>query len=433
VPPADAIATFAKAHGLSFEELGKLPKEGSTLGHDTGKVEGAASGKLPGGIDGTIANYTYTYTTTDSDNHTETHHRYYTVVVTQVPESIGFVPSLGFRGAGSSLAGVGSGLTEMRQLKLGDDQQLKDAHAYVYKGTSENWIMQLFSPGLIDWLARSADDFGFELSNGVLCAAREEYKTKAEDLETLCNDAAHIAGAIREESLEETATGGAEADAAKDPDAQDPDMEKALVATPVERPANVVAAVPSFAGHLHRSPSTFFWALWKAVLITLVLNVPGAAIPILLIVAGNYAVLAAIEAALILILFFFIYRKRVRVNSAKYAAEAFFRAYAKDRELTLEEPLKFSATHAEAKLPFKPDRVFSGMLPGGINGSLVLIGDGSKRADRIAVVGGPKGPVAEAGLEAEPQGLTAKDLDTYLEQLAGEVKEAPAAPAAPAG
>ncbi|HVO54476.1 MAG TPA: hypothetical protein VMT37_08695 [Solirubrobacterales bacterium] len=321
----------------------------------------------------------------------------------------------------------------MRQLKLDDDQQLKDARAYVYKGTSESWIEQLFSPAFVDWLARSADDFGFELSNGVLCAAYEEYKTTAAELETLCNDAAHVATAIREESLEETATGGAEAEAAKDPNLADPEMEKALVAVPVESPANLAAAAPSFASHLRRSPSTFFWALWKAVLITLVLNIPAAAIPILLIVAGNYAVLAAIEAALILILLFFIYRKRVRVNSAKYANEAFFRAYARDRELTLEEPLHFSATHAEAKLPFKPDRVFTGMLPGGVNGALVLVGDGSKREDRIAVVAGPKGPVAEAGLEAEPQGLTAKDLDTYLNQLAGEVKETPAAPAAPAG
>jgi hypothetical protein len=432
VPPADAIEAFAKAHGLTFAARGSLPKQGATLERDTGVVGGAASGKLPGGIEGTLAHYTYTYTTTDSDNHTETHHRYYTVVVTTIPESIGFVPSLGFRGSGSSLAGLGSGLTDMRQLELGDDQQLKDARAYVYKGTSENWITQLFSPALIDWLARSPDDFGFELSNGVFCAAYEEYKTTAEALETLCNDAAHVAGAIREESLEETATGGADADAAKDPNANDPKMEAALAAVQTGSPASLGAATGSFASHLRSSPSTFFWALWKAVLITLVLNVPGAAIPILLIVAGNYAVLAAIEGALVLILLFFIYRKRVRVNSAKYANEAFFRAYAKDRELTLEEPLHFSATHAEAKLPFKPDRVFTGMLTGGVNGSLVLIGDGSKRSDRIAVVGGPKGPVAESELEAEPQGLSAKDLDTYLEQLSGEVKEAEGKPAAPA-
>jgi hypothetical protein len=31
--------------------------------------------------------------------------------------------------------------------------------------------------------------------------------------------------------------------------------------------------------------------------------------------------------------------------------------------------------------------------------------------------------VAESELEAEPQGLTTKDLDTYLEQLAGEDRQ----------
>lgn len=73
----------------------------------------------------------------------------------------------------------------------------------------------------------------------------------------------------------------------------------------------------------------------------------------------------------------------------------------------------------------------SGPLPGGGEGSLALCGDGSKRSDRIAVVLGPKGPVAEAGLESEPPGLSTKDLDTFFEQLAGEAREDEAtAPAA---
>lgn len=66
----------------------------------------------------------------------------------------------------------------------------------------------------------------------------------------------------------------------------------------------------------------------------------------------------------------------------------------------------------------------SGPLPGGGEGSLALSRDGSKRSDRVAVVGGPAGPVAESELESEAPGLSAKDLDTDLEQLAGEVREA---------
>jgi hypothetical protein len=431
MPASEVLAKFAESHQLRFAEHVALPREGNALGHDTGQVEGSAAGKLPGGIDGTLAHFTYSYTVTDADDHTHTVHRRLTVVVTQAPESIGFVPSLGFAGSGSELSATGSSLTEVRSLDLGDDRALKDARAYVYKGSSENWVTQLFSPALLDWLARSPDDFGFELSNGVLCVARNEYLTDAGDLETLCNDAAHIAGAIREEALEETAGGDAAADAAKALDPEAPKMEEALAKVAVGSPSNVAEATPAFAGHL-RSASTFFWALGKAALITLVLNVPGAAIPILLIVAGNYAALAAIEAVLIAILLFFIFRKKVREGSKKFAAEAFFRAYAKDRELTPEEPLHFAATHAEAKLPFKPDRVFSGPLPSGVPGALALVGDGSKRSDRIAVVGGPKGPIAESELESEPPGISAKDLDVYLDQLSGELKEAEqTAPVAP--
>ncbi len=431
MPPADAISKFAEEHGLAYSATEKLPEQGDLLCRD-GVVQGAAKGSLPSGIEGILAHYTYTYTWTDSDNHTHHEKRLFTIVVTQVPESIGFMPYLGFSGAGSKLNGLAGGLEEMKKVDLEGHKGLKGASAYAYKGASENWTLQLFSPALIDWLARSDDEFGFELAAGVLCVARDTYLTAPEKLETLCGDAAHLAGLLREESLEETATGGAEAEAAKDPKLDDPKMELALSQVDSGSPGSVGAATNQFASFLRTSPVTIAGALGTAIGLTLILNIPGAAIPIILTVQGAYGVLAAIEGALILIIFFFAYRSRVRKRSQKYAGEAFFRGYAKDRELSLEEPLKFAATHAEAKLPFKPDRVFTGMLPGGVNGSLVLVGDGSKRADRIAVVGGPRGPVAESELEAEPQGLSTKDLDTYLEQLAGEVKEAPAAPAAPA-
>ncbi len=425
MPPADAIAEFAKLHGLAFSEGAELPEQGDLLGRD-GVVEGAATGALPGGIEGTLAHFTYTYTWTDSDNDTHHEERPFTIVVTRVPESIGFMPYMGFRGAGTKLTGLGGSLEDMQKVDLGGHAGLEDAWAYAYEGASPSWTAQLFSPALIDWLARSDDEFGFELAAGVLCVARDTYLNLPEKLETLCGDAAHLAEAIREESLDETATGGAEAEAAKDPKLADSKMETFLADVDSGTPESVGAATGQFAGALRTAPGTILGSLGTAIGITLLLNIPGAAIPIVLSVQGAFALLAAIEGALLLIIFFFVFRGRVRKSSQKYAAEAFFRAYAKRRELTLEEPLRFAANHAEAKLPFKPDRVFTGMLPGGINGSLVLVGDGSKRADRIAVVAGPRGPVAESELQAEPQGLTARDLDTYLEQLAGEASEAAA-------
>ncbi|HEU4705767.1 MAG TPA: hypothetical protein VFS64_01100 [Solirubrobacterales bacterium] len=86
-------------------------------------------------------------------------------------------------------------------------------------------------------------------------------------------------------------------------------------------------------------------------------------------------------------------------------------------------PGGIEGTLANFTYTFKPDRVMSGPLPAGGEGALVLCATAASARDRIAVVLGPKGPVAEAGLEAEAPGLSTKDLDTFLEQLAGEASE----------
>jgi hypothetical protein len=422
---ADSLSKWAAEHGLAFSQTVDLPSQGATLAHSDSRVEGAATGKLPGGIDGSLVHFTYTYTWTDSDDHTHTAVRKFTLAVTQVPESIGFLPYMGFAGSGSELSPT-AGSAEMTKLDLGDDKALDGAHACAYKGSSQSWLTQLLSPALIDWLARSGEDWGFELANGVLCSGRSGYLTDGKALDAICEDAAHIAGAIREESLEELDAGSASLDAAKDPDASDPQMEKALAKVKTEPPAYLTAALPAYRSYARRAGDTFFSALKLAVIVTLVLNVPGAAIPIVAISNGAYLSLAVIEGALILIIFFFAFRSKVKGDAKKYAEEDFFRSYAERRGLKLEEPLHFAAAHAEAKLPFKPDRAMSGPLPGGGEGSLVLCGDGSKREDRIAVVLGPKGPLAEAGLESEAPGLSTKDLDTFLEQLSGEAREAKA-------
>jgi hypothetical protein len=265
----------------------------------------------------------------------------------------------------------------------------------------------------------------------VLTTSRSSRLGDAGALKNLCEEAAHLTAAIAAESDEDSDTGNAASNAAKDPKANDPRMEAALNAVAVSPPESIKAADKAFRGHVARSPRTIGRALRYAALITLLLNIPGAAVPILLGVAGAWGALAAIELALVAIFGFFIYRKDVRQSGSKYSSEAFWRSYAKSRGMKLEEPLHFAATHADAKLPFRPDRVLAGPLPGGGEGSFCVYGDGSKRADRVAVVAGPAGPVAESELEAEPQGLTTKDLDTYLNQLAGEDHEAPRIDAPP--
>jgi hypothetical protein len=422
---ADSIAGFAAANALAFAPRAELPAQGGTLSRPGGRVEAAATGALPGGIEGTLAHFTYTHSYTDSDNHTQTEVRRFTLVVTRIPESIGFLPYLGFAGSESKLDPRAGG-EKMAPIDLGDREGFKGARAYAYAGTSESWLAQLLSPALVEWLARSDENFGFELTDGVLCAGRDGYLNDAATLKTICEDAARLAGALREESLEEVGTGGGAVDAARDPHANDPRMEAALARVQTGSPADALAARGAFSSYLLRSPATIGGSLRFAVALTVVLNVPGVALPITLIGEGLYGPLAVIEIALIAIVFFFSFRSRIRKNSASYAAEAFYRAYARDRKLRLEEPLAFAATHAEAELPFKPDRVFTGTLPGGTHGSLIVSGDGSKRSDRIAVVAGPNGPFAVAELESDKPVLSTEDLDVYAELLAGELAAAPA-------
>jgi hypothetical protein len=418
-----ALEAFAKAKGLSFRHSGSLPPHGNLLNRG-GRVEGVVEGSLPGGVDGSLAYYTYTYTTTDSDGHSTSHTRRFTIVVTSVPQSIGFMPSLGFVGAKSEMTGIGDSLEEVVQVDLGGHAGLKDSRCYRYRGADEMWTRRLFSPGLVDWLGRAEADFGFELADGVLTTSRGGQLADAAALTGLCEEAAHLTAAIAAESEESSGTGNAAGNAAKDPKASDPRMEAALRGVAVSPPESIGAAERSFRRHVARSPRTLGRALRYALIITLLLNIPGAAVPIVLGLEGAWGVLAGIELGLVAILTFFIYRKDLSESGRKYAAEAFWRSYGKARGMRLEEPLHFAATHADAKLPFRPDRVLAGPLPGGGEGCFCVCGDGSKRADRVAVVGGPAGPFAEAELEAEPQGLTTKDLDTYLEQLAGEVRSA---------
>lgn len=417
-----ALAAFAKTHGLGFAETADLPAQGATLTQGSGNVEGAVSGALPGGIEGTLVRFTYVHKSTNSDGQTTEERRPFTLVVTAIPESIGFVPYLGFSGPASKLNPMAGG-EEMAPIELSKSEVLKHGRAYAYAGTRETWLAQLFSPALIQWLERCPEDFGFELSSGTLCGGRSGYVEDPTQLQALCTDVAHLALAIREESLEEVGTGGEEAEAARDPNADDPKLEAALAAVPLDPPANAVAALGAFTSYARRAPATIFGSLRFAILLTLLFNVPGIALPIVFLSEGFYLPLALIEGASILIIFSFSYRSRVRKSAAKYATEAFYRGYAAARELKLEEPLRFAAAHAEAKLPFKPDRVFVGPLPGGGAGTLVLVGDGSKRADRIAVVGGPRGPLAEAELQAEAPGLSAKTLDDYAKRLSTEVAE----------
>jgi hypothetical protein len=66
-----------------------------------------------------------------------------------------------------------------------------------------NWLRQLFSPGLVDWLGSKAPPgFSFELAYGALLGSIETDEPGAADLAALCAATAHVATQVREECEE---------------------------------------------------------------------------------------------------------------------------------------------------------------------------------------------------------------------------------------
>jgi hypothetical protein len=108
--------------------------------------------------------------------------------------------------------------------------------------------------------------------------------------------------------------------------------------------------------------------------------------------------------------------------SSDLAANGFWSEYIRTHHLTEEDPSSFAATHAKANLPGAPIKVLTGDLSG-IQGSLMITGDGSERGDVIAVVAGEAGPVASAPFDVSAPGISTTALDSYTKRLADEIRK----------
>ncbi len=404
----EALTQFAEAHGLAFAAGPELPHKGGLLGEDDLVVGGAATGELPGGESGTLCHLTYTYR---SDDTTRTVER--TAAVLRVSESIGFAPYLGSQG------GPGTGGYSTKNVKLDGGGSLRAA-----EGVNDAWLVELLSPAFSDWLARSPDDFQWELADGVLCASRGGHLGGESELARICSDAAHIATTVREECLEEVESGEAKRSAVRPKrKAEDRLVESILSRTTFGHPPKDVAeSRPQFRRLVVRHPSTYFISLFMTLAFMLVANVIGGGIfGLLLNLPSPGRAVLIFELCLFAVIGFFVLRSQINGTSQRLAVEGFWREYARTRDLRFEDPSSFAATHAKADLPGAPTRVMSGGL-GGVDGSLMLTGDGFTRGDSIALVAGETGPVASADFEVSAPGASAKALDSYVERLAAELR-----------
>ena len=405
------LAEFAQAHGLTVSDTAELPATGALLGEDDLEVEGAATGVVADGEPGTLCHLTYTYRSNDT---TQTAKR--TAVVIRLPESIGFAPYL-------ASSGVNLAAGPVKKVKLEDGGSLLAAD-----GINDPWLTELLSPAFTHWLSRNPDDFAWELADGVLCVSREGHITGEEKLAALCSDAARIATTVREECLEEVDSGQASQTAAKPRKLAG---HARLAAAILDRttfdhpPADVASARPQFHRLVVRHPSTYFIALFMTLAWMLGINVIGGGIFGLLLNLPNPGRAVLIfELLLFVVVGYFVLRSQINGLTETLSREGFWREYARTRGLRFEDPHAFAAANAKAGLPGTPKRVLTGAF-GGVPASLMITGDGSKRGDSIALVGGPTGPIATAELDLSAPGASAKALDAYVDELVLDLKTQP--------
>jgi hypothetical protein len=409
------LQEYAKAHGLDYAKRIDLPKSGALLEKSDLSVEGAAAGLISGSERGALCYLHYSYV---SDDHTHEVDR--TAAIVRVPESIGFLPYLA------------SGPTMI----LGRETKTKEldggGSVRVSAGANDAWLTELFSPAFAEWLSRNPAGFDWELCDGVLCASRDGHIADETELQALCDDTEHIAATIREQCLQEVDTGEAQRTAAKTTSNRKvgAKLSDAILARTTfdHPPADVQSARPQFRHLLVRHPSIYFNALWITLLIMIGVNIIAGGLYGLLLNLGNPGQAVIIyQVILFVIIFPLVLRSQINGMSSDLASNGFWSEYIRTHHLTEEDPSTFAATHAKANLPGAPIKVLTGEL-GGVQGSLMITGDGSKRGDVIALVAGEAGPVASAPFDVPAPGISTAALDSYTKRLADELREQQATP-----
>lgn len=194
--PDSTYAAFAARRGLEpvpALDLGALTPllvESKHCG-----IAPAARGKLAGEVEGVVGHLAYTRNKTFRFN----------VALVEVHGSTPFAPRLFCIRRGRSTRddefyGFGA-----RYSKLWTESEKLNQRYTVSTGPyqDENWMRQLFSPALVDYLAtKPPADFSFELAYGILLGSVEADDPGPEGLAALCDATVHVAERIARESGE---------------------------------------------------------------------------------------------------------------------------------------------------------------------------------------------------------------------------------------
>jgi hypothetical protein len=187
------LESYARQHKLKAAENASVGALTPLLARGGG-FEVAFTGKLPGGLEGTLARYSYSAGMGFT----------FTVAMSEIPESTEFVPRIACEQRGRHETNIHYGF-EIRSDKLWQESVALNDRYVITTGAfqDDNWMRQLFSPALIDYLAKEPPKgFSFELTYGTYLASIEEDDPSTEALDAFCEAASHVAERLRAECHE---------------------------------------------------------------------------------------------------------------------------------------------------------------------------------------------------------------------------------------
>jgi hypothetical protein len=199
------FASYAQERNLTRQTNAPLPAATSLLRRgDSRHADEALTGKLPGGLEGTVALYTYEERgAAGAGQAKEIHH--FTVVLAPLPDMSARLPALfvqrrsGFR----FLDGAEDVFRKTTRIELESEELDKRCEIFADPACDANWLRQLFSPTFVDFLAeKTPKGFAFEVENGTLCVNVNRHRAKGGELDELAEAAGAVAKRMREEAAE---------------------------------------------------------------------------------------------------------------------------------------------------------------------------------------------------------------------------------------
>jgi len=424
----DSLKSYADKHGLALES-GRVVTAGSLVSFRAAS-DHSLSGSLPGGFEGTIA--VMTYGGEDGSSHE-------TLCITEVPESIAFLPKLycrdaSFKHTRSFTLGSEGFESDYRGTEFESEAVNRTWAVQVAADQDDGWLRELFAPTFLDWLGqRSPEDFTFELLEGQLTCRIEGEADDEAALDRLCELTAHVAERIRGESLEEERP-DAPFSAPLPPPEPTPEREAADRAVARrdwdEPPKDMMSAIRGYEKVARREPGG-----WKAPMLLgggiaaliLVLTIPFS------LVAGglsDFGVLAAGSTAVTMVLaaiaiggflFWAARRSQVQKRAMRYGQRAFVIKYAAARGLEHEDPRAFHARFLRLDLPGPARNVMFGRHSvTGRETRVLLCSDpsGASAGFEVALVAGPDGPAVASQATPAQTGPSVEGLDDVARRAA---------------